>query len=84
MFKVKDDIDLKELDRFSYSHQKSSGVYFDGLLIKEIKGEPYNIDICIDITTREIFQNRENRYCELQERFIQDLIDANLVEKVDE
>lgn len=90
MLKIKDNVDLKELEKFGYQVNE----------FNYAKNEPYEIPFCIKgikITKREqTLITIENRvigcaktyacwyvpYKRIPRKYIQDIIDAGLVEKV--
>ncbi len=90
MLKIKDDVDLKELEKYGYELQEdwyNRPVEFGG--DSGIKGEyiywkhvaPYT-SIEISVKDREIYQRWEDLLVSVKEEYIDDLIKADLVEKV--
>lgn len=90
MLKIKDNVDLKELEKFGYEVYEdwwNRGYYEKG----DIKGKyiyykPVDLykSIEIEIDTRKIFESYDDMYREVEEKYINDLIKADLVEKVGE
>jgi len=85
MLKIKEEIDLKELEKFGYkkidwsSHPINTGITY------EKKGYGFNIVIdndCKTICVEEFRQYDEEHICCNCENYIDDLIKADLVEKV--
>lgn len=90
MLKIKNNVDLKELEKFEYELQEdwwNRGYYENG----NIKGKSIywkHVDLYksieIEIDTRRIFESYDDIYREVEEKYIDDLIKAGLVEKVGE
>ena len=77
MYKIKDDIDLKELEKFDY---KEGIVYMFGTCyVKKLEDGDF---IWID-TTKYISFELSNVYLD-EKNLIDDLIQAGLVEKIEE
>ncbi len=79
MLKIKDDIDLKELEKFGYEVD-DVGLNVAYLIYRKYIKAYVSIDI--DTNNRVISKNVDDEYKEIQEEDIQDLIQAGLVEKV--
>lgn len=87
MLKIKDDVDLKELEKFDYELQedwwnrptKIDGSEGEYIYNKHVA--PYT-SIEIEIKTRKITEQQEDRFRNVEEKYIDDLIKADLVEKV--
>ena len=80
MLKIKDNVDLKELEKYGF---RESCFYYR----KTIDYEYYEVNISIDLDTRLIaIQNDyyDSNYTSYIPSVLYDLIKANLVEKVDE
>jgi hypothetical protein len=80
MLKIKDDVDLKELEKFGFKEQN----YINGITYKyeKINGNYETMNIIIG-RDRIIHYNQESVFNEI-DSVIYDLIQANLVEKVEE
>ena len=83
MLKIKDNVDLKELEKFGFiiNHYSWGTVYE-----RPLKYPEYSIQsIYIDIDTKEI-DEEEERYnvIDAKEEHIKDLMQADLVEKAEE
>lgn len=77
MLKIKDDIDLKELEKFGFKNRY-------GFFYKSKPSEKEVIEIEIDLNTREIKMNGFGDLYHTREDTLYDLIQAGLVEKVEE
>lgn len=86
MYKIREDVDLEELEKYGFELNTSSGFYE-----RKIDNKWYNI-ICVD-KDREIFEMTEKvGYWDItfsdeewfDTKYIDDLIKANLVVKVEE
>jgi hypothetical protein len=82
MLKIKDNVDLKELEKFGFE-KDGYDYYYDFI--------PYNEDnsngqyICADIKTRKIYLDYiDLDYFNKSAELLYDLIKADLVEKVEE
>jgi len=90
MLKIKDSVDLKELEKFGFK----MSVYFDYDYIKDVDIENTNQYIFIrifkknkNIIFQKIFHNGVEKYLKNQynnKKWIQDLIKADMVEKEEE
>lgn len=78
MLKIKDDIDLKELEKFGFKFFEETGQY--RFCERNIDGETY---IYINIWNRKILYRQEKVYDILCLEKLYDLIQAGLVEKVE-
>lgn len=76
MYKIRDDVDLKELEKFGYTKMDIGLTEQYEIYAKYI--EPYFIEIRPD---GNIVANNDNPNAILKEEYIQDLIQANLVVK---
>lgn len=76
MYKIRDDVDLKELEKFGYTKIDIGLTEQYEIYAKYI--EPYFIEIRPD---GNIVANNDNTNAILKEEYIQDLIQANLVVK---
>lgn len=76
MWKIKDDVDLKELERFGYTKMDIALIGQYEIYAKYI--EPYFIEIRPD---RNIVANNTDTNAILKEEYIQDLIKAGLAVK---
>ena len=96
MLKIRDNVDLKELEKFGFEFEKTLCM-FDRHIKQEnkfIKIISQNIEelifIEVDISNRKIISKRYvknwNRLdkCEMNEHYIKDLIKADLVEECEE
>lgn len=79
MLKIREDVDLKELEEYGYEIMKD---WLDRLMYYKHVA-PYT-SIEIDIETRVINEQREDILRCVDEEYIQDLIQANLVVEVEE
>ena len=75
MLKIKDNVDLKELEKFGYR-------LLNNEYVKELGLDYENDDIYIDKITREIYLDTYEFSNEYLLEVIKDLIQAGLVEKV--
>ena len=84
MLKIKDSVDLKELEKFGF--YKSGGVYQNNLEYDDVNSAIVGIDICIYIViTDRIIRFASNDQKETTNLdTLYDLIKADLVEKVEE
>lgn len=77
MLKIKDNVDLKELEKFGFK-------YRDGLLWKSKKGEWNVIELKIDLDNRTIVIAPFHDQFNTIEDTLYDLIKADLIEKVED
>lgn len=78
MLKIKDNVNLKELENYGFKRKYYSGTK-NLVLEYEIKDQPRKYqDIIFDISTRKL------EFCNWGSDVMFDLIKANLVEKVDD
>lgn len=82
MLKIKDNVDLKELENKKYGFRKVKLGNEDEILYKSKKGEKDVIEIEVDLNTRNIKLSQMHDYFNTQEDTLYDLIQANMVEKV--
>ncbi len=82
MLKIKDNVDLKELEKFGF--YKSGGVYQKNLEYDDINSPIVGIDMCIYIVTddKKIRFSAHDKKETTKLDVIYDLIKADLVEKV--
>lgn len=81
MYKIKDNIDLKELEKYGF-HKMT--LYGDEIYCKSYSHYGELVDIAIkEDRSFGIYWGYYSMCGEEQERFIQDLIKADLVEKVE-
>lgn len=81
MLKIKDNIDLKELEKFGYELKYWGWCEETGVYQKEINH--YNDCVYIDPSTRIIDRDTPFGVISADEGDVPDLIKADLVEKVD-
>lgn len=79
MLKIKDDVDLKELEKFGYEAD-DIGLNEPYLIYRKYISVYTSIDI--NAVDRVISKNIDDEYKIIQEKDIQDLVQAGLVEKV--
>lgn len=83
MLKIKDNIDLKELEKFGFEYEKEDGEEWYGKYLNDNVHKLFifpNDRVIYQGKFRLIFGFEE---VELEEKHIQDLIQAGLVEKVE-
>ena len=80
MLKIKDEIDLKELEKFGY-YSEDIGLNDPFIIYKKYIKSYISIDIYPDKT---IHKNNDENEGTLTDEEVQDLIQAGLVEKVDD
>lgn len=78
MLKIKDNVDLKELEKFGFEYKEYS-LYSSNYKFYDFTPNNSISVIQIEITSRLIYLNDNNRYDGLSK--IYDLIQAGLVEK---
>lgn len=92
MLKIKDNVDLKELEKFGYELEEDwwnrpkkieVGVGIIGYEIYNKNVAPFT-SIEIEVETRLIMQRYEDILEDVEEKYIKDLIQAGLVEKVED
>ena len=91
MLKIRDEVDLKELEKFGYEMQEDWWNRPAGVCRGDVFGEYiYSKDVAlytsieIEIKTRKITEQRNDIFISVEEKYIQDLIQAGLVEKVED
>lgn len=91
MLKIKDNVDLKELEKYGYKLQEDWWNRTTKVIGNDVKGEMIyskNVDsyvtIEIELETRRITENYDDVFVTVDEKYIKDLIKAGLVEKVDD
>lgn len=93
MSKIKDNVDLKELEKYGYEYESILGVYYKmiipyKLLIFLFNYVPKPRTITItkekEIITKKMSGLLDWNICNTNEKDIKDLIKADLVEKVEE
>ena len=80
MLKIKDNVDLKELEKFGFEYSKCQNAYIGGYSNRELW-------LSVDCITNEIKMNepfRDNDDTENNIELLYDLIKADLVEKIKE
>ena len=77
MLKIKDNVDLKELEKFGFKNKC-------GLIWKPKKGEWSVMEVKVDPETRAIDINGLSDSFHTKEDTLYDLIEAKLVEKVED
>lgn len=90
MLKIKDNVDLKELERFGFELQEDWWTRPKEITKNNITGyeiyykhvAPYT-SIEIELETRIITQNYEDVFVKVSEDYIHDLIKADLVEEME-
>ena len=91
MLKIRDSVDLKELEKYGYElmedwwnrPSKITENTFEGEMIYYKHVAPYT-SIEIEVKTRQISEQEDDIFTFVDEEYIQDLIQADLVVKVDE
>ena len=80
MLKIKDSVDLKELEKFGFeiTDEGLNSEYY--VYVKYIK--PY-VSIRVDVENRRIYKDNDEFEILLKEEEIYDLIKADMVEKVE-
>lgn len=91
MLKIKDNVDLKELEKYGYELQEDWWNRTTEVTGNDVKGEMIyskNVDsyvtIEIELETRRITENYDDMFVTVDDKYIKDLIKADLVEKVDD
>lgn len=79
MLKIKDDVDLKELEKFGFEFNENNGKY--GYVERDCDGFTY---ININSWNRKILFEQEKEYDHICLKILYDLIVAGYVEKVEE
>ena len=90
MLKIKDNVDLKELEKYGYGLQEDWWNRPTKITEDNVEGEkiyykhvaPYT-SIEIEIKTRRITEQQEDMFRSVEEKYIDDLIKDGLVEKID-
>ncbi len=92
MLKIKDDVDLKELEKYGYEYESILEVYYKMIIPHKWKTILFNtVPQAITITInkeREIITKRMKHWldwneCRTDKKDIKDLLKAGLVEKVE-
>lgn len=88
MPKIRDDVDLKELEKYGYKLQEDWWNRTTEIIGNDVKGEmiysknvDYYVTIEIELETRRITENYDDMFVTVDEKYIKDLIKADLVEK---
>lgn len=78
MLKIKDDVGLKELEKFGFKP-----IYYgiDNIIKYEYAHNPYEYAICVDVDNRKIYLDE---FYTSDLNILYDLITAGLVEKIEE
>lgn len=91
MLKIKDNVDLKELEKFGYELEEDwwnrpKTITKDDVTGYEIyyKHVALYTSIEIEVETRIITQQTEDLFTMVNEKYIRDLIEAGYVEKVED
>lgn len=85
MLKIKDNVDLKELEKFGYASNYDGSYWYKYVTNRRrISIWRYNRSIEDDIVDRTTYTGfkYEGEYRHQVKKYIQDLIQANLVEKI--
>ena len=87
MLKIKDNVDLKELEKYGFKYDKYGDLCKE-LKIKEQFDEVKVLFICVDLTDKRYLRRigliANDTYCfDYELDILYDLIKADLVEKVD-
>lgn len=90
MLKIKDNVDLKELEKYGFELQEDWWNRPTKITKDNVEGEeiyckhvaPYT-SIEIEIKTRRITEQQEDMFRSVEERYIDDLIKDGLVTKID-
>ena len=90
MLKIKDNVDLKELEKYGYELQEDWWNRPSKITNDDVEGEeiyykhvaPYT-SIEIEVKARIITEQQEDMFRIVEEKYIQDLIKADLVEKME-
>ena len=90
MLKIKDNVDLKELEKYGYELQEDWWNRPSKITTNDIEGEmiyykhvALYTSIEIEIKTRKITEQRLDIFINVEEKYIDDLLKADLVEKVE-
>lgn len=91
MYKIREDVDLKELEKYGYELQEDWWNRPTKITTNNVEGEMiYHkhvatyVFIEIECKTRRITENYDDVFTKVDEKYIKDLIKANLVVKVEE
>ena len=91
MLKIKDNVDLKELEKFGYELEEDwwnrpKTITKDDVTGYEIyyKHVALYTSIEIEVETRRIIQQTDDLFTKVNKKYIEDLIEAGYVEKVEE
>lgn len=90
MLKIKDNVDLKELEKYGYELQEDWWNRPSKITVNDVGGKmiyykhvaPY-VSIEIELETRKITENYGDAFVTVNEEYIDDLIKDGLVEKID-
>lgn len=91
MYKIREDVDLNVLEKYGYELQEDWWNRPSKITTNDIEGEmiyykhvaPYT-SIEIETKTRRITEQQEDMFRNVEEKYIDDLIKADLVVKVEE
>lgn len=91
MYKIREDVDLNVLGKYGYELQEDWWNRPSKITVNDVEGEmiyykhvaPYTY-IEIEIKTRIITEQQEDIFKNVEEKYIDDLIKADLVVKVEE
>lgn len=81
MLKIKDNVDLKELENYGFVYDKRIKCYYGGYSNRELHLRVYEDDINREIKMYEPFRDVEDEENNIE--ILYDLIQAGLVEKVE-
>ena len=91
MLKIRDEVELKELEKFGYTLEEDWWNRPTKITLDNVEGEEIYCkhvalytDIEIEVNTRRITEQQDDLFVEVEEKYIQDLIQAGLVEKVED
>ena len=91
MLKIRDNVGLKELEKYGYELMEDWWNRPSKITVNNVEGEmiyykhvaPYT-SIEIEVKTRQISEQEDDMFTFVDEEYIQDLIQAGLVVKVEE
>ena len=91
MYKIKPNVNLKELEKYGYELQEDWWNRPSKITVNDVEGEmiyykhvaPYT-SIEIEVKTRRITEQQEDMFRNVEEKYVDDLIKADLVVKVEE
>ena len=91
MLKIKDNVDLNVLEKYGYELMEDWWNRPSKITVNNVEGEmiyyknvaPYTA-IEIEVKTRQISEQEDDMFTFVDEEYIQDLIQADLIEKADD